>query len=63
MKKKVLHFIHGMTMGGAETLIKEYCLKIDKENSKSNFSSELINIQINNKIEQREKLHYENNKA
>ena len=23
MKKKVLQFIHGMTMGGAETLIKE----------------------------------------
>ena len=38
-------------------------LKIDKENSNSNFSSELINIQINNKIEQREKLHYENNKG
>lgn len=31
MKKKVLHFIHGLTMGGAETLVKEYCLKIDKE--------------------------------
>ena len=29
-KKKVLQFIHGMTMGGAETLIKEYCLKLDK---------------------------------
>ena len=38
-------------------------LKIDKENSNSNFSSELINIQINNKIEQREKLHYQNNKG
>ena len=31
MKKKVLQFIHGMTMGGAETLVKEYCLKLDKE--------------------------------
>ena len=31
MKKKVLHFIHGLTMGGAETLVKEYCLHIDKE--------------------------------
>ena len=31
MKKKVLHFIHGLTMGGAETLVKEYCLNIDKE--------------------------------
>ena len=31
MKKKVLHFIHGLTMGGAETLVKEYCLKLDKE--------------------------------
>ena len=30
-RKKVLHFIHGMTMGGAETLIKEYCLKLNKE--------------------------------
>ena len=38
-------------------------LKIDKENSKSNFSNELITIKINNKIEQREKLHYENNKG
>lgn len=32
MKKiKVLQFIHGFSMGGAETLTKEYCLKIDKE--------------------------------
>ena len=38
-------------------------LKIDKENSKSNFSNELITIKINNKIEQREKLYYENNKG
>lgn len=31
MKKKVLQLIHGFTMGGAETLVKEYCLKLDKE--------------------------------
>ena len=31
MKKKVLQFVHGLTMGGAETLIKEYCLNLDKE--------------------------------
>lgn len=32
MKKiKVLQFIHGFSMGGAETLTKEYCLKLDKE--------------------------------
>lgn len=31
MKKKVLQFIHGLTMGGAETLVKEYCLNLDKE--------------------------------
>lgn len=31
MRKKVLQFIHGLTMGGAETLVKEYCLKLDKE--------------------------------
>lgn len=31
MKKKVLQFIHGLPMGGAETLVKEYCLKLDKE--------------------------------
>ena len=31
MKTKVLHFIHGLSMGGAETLVKEYCLKLDKE--------------------------------
>ena len=27
---KVVQFIHGMCMGGAETLVKEYCLKLDK---------------------------------
>lgn len=32
MKKKVLQFIHGFSMGGAETLVKEYCLKLNKEN-------------------------------
>ena len=31
MMKKVLQFIHGLNMGGAETLVKEYCLKLDKE--------------------------------
>lgn len=31
MKKKVLQVIHGFTMGGAETLVKEYCLKLNKE--------------------------------
>lgn len=30
MKKKILYLIHGMTMGGAETLVKEYCLNLDK---------------------------------
>ena len=30
-KTKVLQFIHGFSMGGAETLVKEYCLKLDKE--------------------------------
>jgi len=30
MKKKVLQLIHGFTMGGAETLVKEYSLKLDK---------------------------------
>ncbi|MBQ8857250.1 MAG: glycosyltransferase [Lachnospiraceae bacterium] len=30
-KTKVLQFIHGFSMGGAETLAKEYCLKLDKE--------------------------------
>lgn len=31
MKKKVLQLIHGFTMGGAETLVKEYCLKLNKD--------------------------------
>lgn len=30
-KTKVLQFIHGFSMGGAETLTKEYCLKLDRE--------------------------------
>ena len=30
-RKKVLQFIHGFSMGGAETLVKEYCLKLNKE--------------------------------
>ena len=28
---KVLHFIHGLNMGGAETLVKDYALGLDKE--------------------------------
>lgn len=32
MKKKVLQLFHGFSMGGAETLVKEYCLKINREN-------------------------------
>lgn len=32
MKKKVLQVFHGFSMGGAETLVKEYCLKLNKEN-------------------------------
>ncbi len=31
MKTKVLHLIHGMTIGGAETLVKDYFLLIDKD--------------------------------
>lgn len=32
MKKvKVVQFIHGLNMGGAETLVKEYALRIDKK--------------------------------
>lgn len=31
MSIKVLQFIHGFSMGGAETLVKEYCLKLNKE--------------------------------
>ena len=27
---KVIHFIHGLTMGGAETLVKDYVLGLDK---------------------------------
>ena len=27
---KVVHFIHGLNMGGAETLVKDYALLIDK---------------------------------
>lgn len=30
-KLKVVQFIHGMNMGGAETLVKDYLLNIDKE--------------------------------
>lgn len=30
MKKKVLHFIHGLNTGGAETLVKDYVLGLDK---------------------------------
>lgn len=30
-KKKVVQLIHGFNMGGAETLVKEYCLKLNRE--------------------------------
>lgn len=30
MKKKIIHFIHGLNMGGAETLVKDYVLGLDK---------------------------------
>lgn len=30
MKKKVVHFIHGLNTGGAETLVKDYVLGLDK---------------------------------
>lgn len=30
MKKKVVHFIHGLNTGGAETLVKDYALGLDK---------------------------------
>ncbi len=30
-KKKIVHFIHGLSMGGAETLVKDYVLGFDKE--------------------------------
>ena len=29
-KISVLYFIHGLNMGGAETIVKEYALLIDK---------------------------------
>ena len=29
---KVMHFIHGLNTGGAETLVKNYMLNFDKEN-------------------------------
>ena len=29
---KVMHFIHGMNTGGAETLVKDYVLKLNKDN-------------------------------
>lgn len=31
MKKKVLQLFHGFNMGGAETLVKDYCLKLDRD--------------------------------
>ena len=31
MKIKLIHYIHGLTMGGAETLVKDYCLLLDRE--------------------------------
>ena len=31
MKKKVLHFIHGLNMGGAETLVTKYASLLDKK--------------------------------
>ena len=30
MKKKVVHFIHGLNTGGAETLVKDYAIGLDK---------------------------------
>lgn len=30
-REKVLQFIHGFSMGGAEKLVNEYCLKLNKE--------------------------------
>lgn len=30
MKKKIVQFIHGLNTGGAETLVKNYCLGLDK---------------------------------
>ena len=29
---KVLQFIHGFNMGGAETIVKNYCLSFNKDN-------------------------------
>lgn len=29
-KLKIIHFIHGLNMGGAETLVKDYCLGLDR---------------------------------
>ena len=29
---KVLQFIHGFNMGGAETIVKNYCLNFNKDN-------------------------------
>lgn len=26
----IVHFIHGLSIGGAENLVKEYALKLDK---------------------------------
>lgn len=31
MRKKIVHFIHGLNTGGAETLVKNYALGLDKE--------------------------------
>ena len=31
MKIKVVQFISGMNIGGAETIVKNYCLLLDKE--------------------------------
>ena len=31
MKKKILHVIHGLNMGGAETVVKNYCLGLDRD--------------------------------
>ncbi len=28
--KKIVHLIHGLNTGGAETLVKNYCLGLDK---------------------------------
>ena len=36
MKKKVVHFIHALNTGGAETLVKDYAIGLDK--SKYNVS-------------------------